>query len=319
VLGHPDPTITYPTHAGYTLYLAEEFNEPIDFTTDPNWTWSDGGLTEGQVRFIQDQIKFPATVTDDVAGHNGYMTITCAVTPTNLTIPAMSYAENRQIGPEPYVSGEFRTKYNNYRYGWYEARYKPPPSTEGNFISTMFVFRTPKTISWREIDVELTPDVPNKLGTNVYLQSPTSNPPADGTYNAAFADVGSDVITGVADNSTAFHTYAIDWQPTYVKWYVDGQLIRTKDMTHYNNKSVGIPELSTKIMMNLWIFNTSYGFGGNGAKNAYPMTAEYDYFRFYKLDADTMYPCSPTPSCVTHADNVRSKNNPDDGVMFNAQ
>jgi hypothetical protein len=47
------------------------------------------------------------------------------------------------------------------------------------------------------------------------------------------------------------------------------------------------------------------------------MRAEYDYIRFYKSVADTTYPCAPTPMCVTHDDNIRSKNNPNDGVTFN--
>jgi hypothetical protein len=56
-------------------------------------------------------------------------------------------------------------------------------------------------------------------------------------------------------------------------------------------------------------------FGGNDpSANVYPMHAEYDYVRFYKWDSDTTYPCAPTPACISHVDNVNSKNNPDDGV-----
>ena len=35
----------------------EEFNSPIDLDSDPIWTWSDGGLYEGAVRFVKEQIS----------------------------------------------------------------------------------------------------------------------------------------------------------------------------------------------------------------------------------------------------------------------
>jgi beta-glucanase (GH16 family) len=228
----------------------------------------------------------------------------------------MSYAENGTVGMKPQISGEFRTKYNNYRYGWYEARYKAPPSTEGNYIASLVVFRTPKTISWREIDVELTPDLPAMLGTNVYWENITGTMGMG--YLPQYADVGSDPLPAIADHSQKFHVYAVEWMPTYIKWWVDGQLVRTKDATHGNNPNVTIPEKSTKILMNLWVFGRMGGFGGKDpSTNAYPMRAEYDYIRFYKSVADTTYPCAPTPMCVTHDDNIRSKNNPNDGVTFN--
>jgi hypothetical protein len=50
-------------------------------------------------------------------------------------------------------------------------------------------------------------------------------------------------------------------------------------------------------MMNLWVFHDSSNFG-DVTKNVYPMTSSYDYFHFYKLDTDMMYPCSPTPACL---------------------
>jgi endo-1,3-1,4-beta-glycanase ExoK len=304
VIGHPDPCINYPARPGYNLYLAEEFEQPIDLDNDPNWTWSDGGLSEGKVRFIQSQISF----------QGGNLLLTAAAIPQPTS---MSYAENTTIGPMPISSGEFRTKYNNYRYGWYEARYKPPTSN-GNFISTLFVFRTPKSIAWREIDNELTANGPNILGTNVYWQNNALN------YNCAFADQ-LNVTLGIANVQSDFHVYAFEWTPTYIKWYVDDMThpVRTKTPTETVTNcgpafTVAIPELSAKILMNLWIFSGT-GYGGDPSKNTYPMTATYDYFRFYKAaTGESTYPCSPTPSCIAHADIIQSKNNPDDGVPYYA-
>ena len=42
----------------------EEFNSPIDLDSDPIWTWSDGGLYEGAVRFVKEQISHSAAISD---------------------------------------------------------------------------------------------------------------------------------------------------------------------------------------------------------------------------------------------------------------
>ena len=314
VIGHPDPTITYPTHAGYSLYLAEEFNQPLDLTNDPNWAWSDGGLDEGSVRFVESQITF--------AGGN--MLITAINRPTGTNVTPISFAENRtNFAPKAQLSGELRTKYNNYRYGWYEARYKPPTDMTGNFISSLFVFRTPKLQDWREIDIELTPagngsPGPAAVGTNVYFFGTPAMPNGTAPYNAAHSDGNEMVATpGITDNQADCHVYAFEWTPAAINWYVDGMMVRTKKAT----AAVPIPEQSVKIFMNLWIFGTDNAFGGNTpGNNVYPLTATYDYVRFYKLDDKTMeptYPCSPTPTCVLPADILESKNNPNDGVPNN--
>ncbi len=315
MIGHPDPTITYPTHAGYSLYLAEEFNQPLDLENDANWAWSDGGLDEGSVRFVESQITF--------AGGN--MLITAINRPTTGTnVTPISFAENRtNFAPKAQLSGELRTKYNNYRYGWYEARYKPPTDMTGNFISSLFVFRTPKLQDWREIDIELTPagngsPGPGGVGTNVYFFGTPAAPNGMDGYNAAHSDGNEMVPTpGITNNQADFHVYAFEWTPAAINWYVDGMMVRTKKPT----AAVPIPEQSVKIFMNLWIFGTDDAFGGNTPENnVYPLTATYDYVRFYKLDDKTLeptYPCSPTPTCVLPADILESKNNPNDGVPNN--
>src|ERR1044071_9938382 len=59
VLGHPDCTQpTPPAHAGFTLYLVEDFSAPIDLVNDPIWTYSDGEQPEGDQRFVKDAITF---------------------------------------------------------------------------------------------------------------------------------------------------------------------------------------------------------------------------------------------------------------------
>ena len=304
VQGHPSTSISYPKHAGFTLALVEEFDTPLDLDKDPVWTWSDGGLPEGAVRFFKDAISFAGgkmilTATKQNAGGSN------------------SYAEPVGDGPvgfvpaKPLHSGEMRTKFNNYRYGRYEVRMKPPTSG-GNFISTMFVFRTPKFINWREIDIELTADRPRGVVTNMIRADNV------GAWNESiqeFADgfpngPGAMGLPGGFSQQSDFHTYAFEWLPDKITWFVDDQPIRVK-----TGGRLPVPERSAKIIMNLWIFASVGGFGGDPTRNAYPMTSEYEWFRFYKWDQEDKYPCTDLPNCLPGEDRVKSKNNPDDGLQ----
>ncbi len=314
VVGHCDPGATYPTYPGYTLSLVEDFPGPIDLDNDPVFTWSDGSPEQGQVRFRKEQITFA----------NGNMVITTESTcpsPAAPCIPAgVSYAESAKgansgvVGAMNVWSGEFRTKYNNYRYGRYEVRYAAPvanptvPSGGGNFLSTMFVFRTPKWSDWNEIDNELEPSIPLAVGYNMIdaTMGATMYPSGNAAAGCAGSGTGcTGTLTGYKNTDT--HTYAFEWTPTSVTWFLDGVMIHQFS----GSASDPIPTKSAKIMMNLWIFGSSAAFG-DPSKNVYPFAASYDYFRFYKLNTETTYPCSPTPSCLTAADTAFSQNNPNE-------
>ena len=132
VSGHPDPSKSYPSYPGFTLALVEEFDSPLDLDNDPIWTWSDGGLYEGDVRFVKQQVRFEGGKMKISADRNpGYATQAC------------SHAEVGTVDPKPLVSGEFRSRRNIFRYGRYEVRMKAPdvqpgkPDVDGNFVATM--------------------------------------------------------------------------------------------------------------------------------------------------------------------------------------
>merc|ERR1712226_1015932 len=82
------------------------------------------------------------------------------------------------------------------------------------------------------------------------------------------------------------------------------------------NHGVDIPDKSTKIMMNLWVFGQCGGFGGKHIwNNRYPMESEYDWFRFYKWNEESYYPCTDMDgSCMTSDDRYLSSNNPCDNI-----
>jgi len=298
VLGHPDPTKTYPVYDGFTLKLVEEFDVALDLDTDPIWTWSDGGMPEGAVRFKKENITF----------EGGVMKLTAK---EEYTPASFSYAENSDhygnVLDRDLSSGEFRTIYNNFRYGRYEARFKAPqpnpdPTLNGNLIATMFTFRTPKFQDWREIDIEVLGGDPLGSTTNVIF---ANNAEAWCECNQEFVTFPNNQLPP-GFNSREFNEYAFEWTPTQIRWYINGVQIRAKDPSN-----IGIPDLPSKIMMNLWIF-PSAAFGGDPNNNVYPFASEYDWFRFYKWNEETQYPCEPTPTCLSPDDLDQAKNNPND-------
>jgi beta-glucanase (GH16 family) len=286
-----------PTYPGYTLVIDQGFDAPIDLDKDKIWTWSDGALSEGQVRYTKEAISFG----------EGHMKIT---TSKVASIPGgQSFAENGTVAAYTLQSGEFRTKFNNYRYGRYEASIKAPvpvaaDMAAGNFINTLFTFRTPKVEDWREIDIEIIGGGVNKVFSNiVYADNKTD-------YGATMHSAAQVTAPANLDTRAMFHTYAFVWKADSVTWYIDNQptAVRTYPGTPAGDGTPMIPNKSAKIMMSMWVFNGSYAFGGvDGEANVYPFTAEYDFFRFYKQDGET-YPMEPT--ALPAEDLNKSKNNP---------
>jgi len=301
--GHPDAGKTYPEHDGFTLWLVEEFDTELDLDTDPIWTWSDGALNEGNVLYRKEGVTF--------AG--GSMRITAEEIDETVPQQQCSHAESGVVPCKPLQSGEMRTKHNQFRYGRYEVSMKVPEvqpgdsDINGNYVATMFTYRDGKFRHWREIDIEVLGDT--SLFTNVIY--------ADNTTNWASWFTRGDSQPGETDYRTGFHTYAFEWTPDKIAWYYDGVEFRN----YTGDETVPIPELSGKIMMSMWIWDDGisdgrFDFGGpEGGNNRYPLVLEYDWFRFYKWDGDTEYPCpNLDDSCLTEDDKYLSSNNACDGI-----
>ena len=174
---------------------------------------------------------------------------------------------------------------------------------KGGFLSTMFAFRTPKWQTWNEVDLELEPmdgttrSSTQVAGNVVYFKNTGAGVP--GYPGGAAFDA---MPTGVANYViTETHTYAIEWTAAKITWYLDG-----KNIHEYAGRNPPIPDLASKIMMNLWVFAGTHF--GDPTGNMYPLKSEYEWFHFYKADTET-YPCTATPGCLQPADTAFAKNN----------
>jgi beta-glucanase (GH16 family) len=176
-----------------------------------------------------------------------------------------------------------------------------------NVIASLWTFRTPKWQDWRETRVEITPaNASNAAGTNIiWGQNAAAYGNTSNSYKAT-------TVTTLAAGATIFddfHTYAVQMTPAQVTWSVDGTVIRTETGT-----GVKLPDMSMKLLINLWVFPSNGWGGGIPSANVYPMHSETDWIRFYKWDQEPTYPCSPTPSCLPVDDRDYAKNNAEDGV-----
>lgn len=295
--GHPSPIVSHPQYDGFTLWVVEDFDEPLDLDTDLVWTWSDGGFDTH--RFTRDAIGFEP----------GVMTITLDEVAQE---ESCSHSNYGIVPARTRTSGELRSRYNTFRYGRYEMSFKAPtvqPNDaviNGNYIASLFIYRQPSCQEWREIDLEVTGDGPTHLSTNLLYSNQDCNWSPDKEQVQAYDLPDMNFRTG-------FHTVGFEWLPTTVRFYtIDATGMETTLRTLTDR----VPELPAKIMANLWVFSDTFAFGGpEGANNMYPMQSAYDFIRFYKWNEDMDYPCpSMDASCLAATDTDLAGNNGCDGI-----
>lgn len=158
-------------------------------------------------------------------------------------------------GGIPYSGGEFRSK-EFYSYGRYEVSMKAIKND--GVVSSFFTYTGPSDNNpWDEIDVEILGKDTTKVQFNYF-----TNSKGEHEY---IHDLGFDAAED-------FHTYAFEWHPDRIVWFVDG--------VEVHSAAESIPVTPGKIMMNAWC-----GTGVDGWLNAFddtnvPLTAEYQWIRF---------------------------------------
>jgi len=110
-----------------------------------------------------------------------------------------------------YMSAEFRSL-EQYLYGYFEARMRVPRGP--GLVAAFFTFTRPgDRETQNEIDFEI-------LGRNPLV--------AELTYHVGSQAVGERVVLGF-DASADFHTYAFEWRPGAIRWYIDNRLVHVSE------------------------------------------------------------------------------------------
>lgn len=142
-----------------------------------------------------------------------------------LILPVIVYGKD-------FRGAELRTK-SSYIYGRFEVNYKA--SYGAGQTSTFFTYHElggGGVSEWNELDIEI-------LGR--YTDDVQFNPITPGQANHEHHQWVN------FDPTADFHTYAIEWTPNYVAWFVEGEEVHRQTGDH-----IAALNLDQKIMMNIW-------------------------------------------------------------------
>lgn len=291
----PEDALTaYPSYSGLYEGFSLKIDERFDRFDETRWRTGDGAVGgESKCRFHP----------EGVAVEDGILRLFVK----EQSVPgSWSFDHEQEKGPYDYICGELRTRDEvKFHYGRIEARMKAPNrETASGYISSLFTYRfdkdpassQPDSIEWEEIDVELEGGRPDKFQANLIYGKDTWEWWRTRVYGA-WEDK---IEVGPVDD---WRVFAIEWLPDSISWYVDGELVKTLSATDIDcdpeclppqELPTPIPNNPTTIFMNFWIpvDDVQDYFGGNKERNQYPMTAEYDWFRYYAWDG----PDSAEPS-----------------------
>ena len=130
-----------------------------------------------------------------------------------------------------------------YTYGKYEARMKMAAAS--GTVSSMFLYQNGSEQAsaerWVEVDIEVLGKSPNSFQSNIIT----------GKAGAQKTSEKHHAVSPAADQ--AFHTYGIEWTPTYVRWTVDGVEVRKTETGVNDSKNQVANLIGTQgLRFNLW-------------------------------------------------------------------
>ena len=169
---------------------------------------------------------------------------------------------NSQFGyiPFDYTAGAVNTNSKfNFTYGYLEGSFKAPAT-----LGTWPAFWTLNANgAWPpEIDVL---EIPQARNQHHYYYHYTNSSNAEASFGTTH--------TG-PDKSAGFHTYGVEWGPTYMKFYFDGQLLNS-----YTNRTECNQGINMYVIINLAVG----GWAGDIPANAvFPCYFYSDWVRIWK-------------------------------------
>ncbi len=156
-------------------------------------------------------------------------------------------------------------------YGKVEARIRFARGS--GVVSSLVTIYTPwPADDWNEIDFEHLGNAPSKLQTScqVYTGPAPQKPVSTSVTPTRFEQMQTLGFDAEAD----FHVYAAEWTPEQVKFFVDGQLIRSW------NQEAARMKLPQNILFTIWASNTASWAGPINETSA-PTSAEMDWIKVY--------------------------------------
>ena len=246
----------------WNLVWADEF----DGTTldSSNWSYQTGtgtayGLPDG---WGNNELQYYTNFSSNVSVSGGTLKIV---------------AREQSFGGQDYTSGRIRTRgLHDFLYGRFEARLKIP-STTGIWPAFWMLPTNSPYGGWAssgEIDIMESVNIADRIYGTLHFGAPWPNNSANGNTVQNGTNFGQD-----------FHTYAIEWEPDQIRWYLDGSLfhIVTSDQW-YSSQATGNNRAPFDVPFHI-LLNIAVGgnFPGNpNGSSVFPQTMEVDYVRVYE-------------------------------------
>ncbi|HZU82769.1 MAG TPA: glycoside hydrolase family 16 protein [Polyangiaceae bacterium] len=250
--------------AGWTLTWADEFDGPDGSAVDPSrWSHDVGGNGWGN-----NELEYYTDGTQNAVVEGGNLVITA--TTAGASAYTCSFPTN---GPCRYTSARLLTQGKfSQQYGRFEARIQIPEG-QGLWPAFWMLGANIATVSWPacgEIDIM------ENIGKEPSVNHGSLHAP--GFPGSGLT--GSYTLPGGAKLGDAFHTYAVEWEPSAIRFYVDDQLYETQ--TPSNTPAGGTWEFGGHPFFLL--LNVAVGGAFPGAPDSttvFPQTMKVDWVRVY--------------------------------------
>lgn len=151
-----------------------------------------------------------------------------------------------------YYGAEYRSKRNEFSYGYYATKMKPAKCS--GVISSFFTYTN---YPWDEIDIEFIGSDTTSVQFNHFYDGESGH---GYVYRLGF------------DASLDFHEYGFDWQPNSLTYYIDGFKVY--------ETNIEIPTHNQQIMMNCWNCYGMDNWSGTFDPSKLPVHAEYKFIAY---------------------------------------
>jgi beta-glucanase (GH16 family) len=250
--------------AGWKLTWSDEFNGPDGTAVDPTkWTHDVGGTGWGN-----GELEYYTDGTQNAVVQGGALVITA--TKQGASSYKCSY------GTCTYTSARLLTKgLFAQQYGRFEARAQMPTG-KGLWPAIWMLGDNIDTVSWPacgEIDFMET------IGTDIETNHGTLHMPSN------YGPSGTYKLPNGASYADAFHTFAIEWAPGTVSFFVDDQLYETQKQSSVPGGDTWEFEHPFFLVMNVAVGGQWPG--SPDSTTTFPQTMKVDWVRAYeKASAD---------------------------------
>ncbi len=246
------PSVKPEAATNWSLVWSDEFNGSSLDTS--NWTAETGTGIGG---WGNNELEYYTNRSQNVSVSGGNLAIT---------------ARNEAYGGMNYTSARIKTQgLKSFTYGRIEARIKLP-SGQGLWPAFWMLGNNINPDGWPKCG-EI--DIMERVNNNSYVNG-TVHWDSNGQ-----ADYGQ--VSGSIDFSQ-FHTYAIEWDANYIRWFVDGAQFNE---FYIQNNTGGTEEFQKPFFI---LLNLAVGGNWPGSPNgqtAFPAQMLVDYVRVYKAETTT--------------------------------